>query len=65
VRFDPADENDDWEPLDLDRAVAYRFRKDKWPDGWDPPVRFCFICFPPVRIVFWAGPFRFCPESAR
>jgi hypothetical protein len=60
-----ADEHDAPAPLDLDRAVAYRFGTNKWPDRWDPPVRFSFISFPPVRIVFWAGPFGFHLKSAQ
>jgi hypothetical protein len=65
VSFAVADEHDIPELLDLDRAVAYRFGLNKWPDGWDPPVRFSFISFPPVRIVFWAGPFGFHLKSAQ
>jgi hypothetical protein len=58
-------EHDDCEPLDRDRSVAYRFGKVKWPDQWDPPVRFSFIHFPPRAKRYRAGPFGFCRESAR
>jgi hypothetical protein len=44
-----ANEDDALEPLDRDRSVAYRFGAVKWPDQWDPPVRFSFISFLPER----------------
>jgi hypothetical protein len=54
-----ADEHEAWEPLDLDRSVAYRFGEVKWPDQWDPPVRFRCYFFPARSEAVWAGPFGF------
>jgi hypothetical protein len=69
-----AEEEDEREPLDLDRTIAYRFGFVKWANTTTPPVSSGFISFPaaakrygPARSgfdwigprEFWFGPFHF------